>query len=700
MDSSTSGDHATVGSSWDIIQANIDGAVIGPASSTDNGIVRYNSTTGTLIQDSLATIDDNGSINIPSGQKYKINNNNLDATDVGAEPTISSKNTAFNKNFGSTPTDVKINGTQAVGSIDEIARIDHVHPIDSTRAELSHTHSESEITSLVTDLSSKLKKSPVIITVGSSDCDYTNISAALAAITDASATKQYCIIGYGNVEDTSLITWKSYVDLQGIGLNWNINTATNGLGLTLTDLVRVTIQDVIIRRNGTVTVASSVIRICGNCDKTVKIINLTAYNEISAVVAGCHGIQIDGTCTSILRLCHGYGGGATYSCGIYIISSAAPELISCTGFGGNGGNNCWGVCIGGASSPLLTGCTGIGGNGGTSCRGFYINESCSPIMTSCLGKYPTFMSYHEFTGSNSTILPFSGKPYFLQSIYVAVGTPGAAGSTLSIGTSAGGSQIASAIPMDSAGGKYFAFIPQAFAADATIYLTFSDVATRATIFYSVGYNFATTQGLYNDTLGMPRFLNCSFLGNMASVGLYVSTQAMVEACLYSNCMFKTAGSTSYSVQGASAGKINAKNCTFVGPLLNAIPEGKVINIPMFESSSSLLLENPGTSYTELTPLEKFRSAVDFTYMDARLVRVAISGIGNETGTKGIEIFNVTDGSTVCSVTWTASTQQNALAGSWTSLALSTAKTLAIRVKGFSAAEDISLDKVVLQILEV
>ena len=559
---------------------------------------------------------------------------------------------------------------------------------------------ESQVSGLVTDLSSKLKISPVIITVGSSNCDYTTMNDALAAIIDAGPTKQYCIVGYGNIEDTGLINWKSYIDLQGIGLNWNINTATNGFGLTLIDLAKVTIQDVIVRRNGAITGASGVLRICGNCGKTVKIINLTVYNEITASVAACHGIQVDGTATPILRLCHGYGGGSTYSCGIYIVGSASPELISCTGFGGNGGSNCWGVCIGGASSPLLTGCTGIGGNGGTSCRGFYINESCSPIMTSCLGKYPTFMSYHEFTGSNSTILPFSSKPYFLQSIYVAIGTPGAAGSTLSIGTSAGGSQIASGISTAVAGGQYFAFIPQAFAADAPIYLTFSDTATRATIFYSVGYNYSTTQGLYNDTLGMPRFLNCSFLGNMASAGLYVSAQAMTEASLYSNCMFKTAGSTSYSAQGASAGKIWAENCTFVGPWLNAIAIGKIIHVPMFESDTALLLENPGTSYVELTPLEKYRSAVDFTYMDARLARVVVSGIGNESGTKGVEIYNVTDGSTVCNVTWTANTQQNALAGSWTSIALTAAKTLAIRVKGYSATEDISLEKVVLQILEV
>lgn len=59
-DSTASGNHATVGANWNITQANIDGAVVGPATSTDNAISRFDNTTGKLIQNSLATIDDAG----------------------------------------------------------------------------------------------------------------------------------------------------------------------------------------------------------------------------------------------------------------------------------------------------------------------------------------------------------------------------------------------------------------------------------------------------------------------------------------------------------------------------------------------------------------------------------------------------------------------------------------------------------------
>jgi len=58
------------------------GDVTGPASSTDNAAVRWNGTGGDAIQDSSATIDDNGSVNIPSGQSYKINSTALAYTDI------------------------------------------------------------------------------------------------------------------------------------------------------------------------------------------------------------------------------------------------------------------------------------------------------------------------------------------------------------------------------------------------------------------------------------------------------------------------------------------------------------------------------------------------------------------------------------------------------------------------------------------
>jgi hypothetical protein len=52
VDGSPSGDQAAVGANWVIVQTNIDGAVIGPVSSTDGNIVLFDGTTGKLIKNS------------------------------------------------------------------------------------------------------------------------------------------------------------------------------------------------------------------------------------------------------------------------------------------------------------------------------------------------------------------------------------------------------------------------------------------------------------------------------------------------------------------------------------------------------------------------------------------------------------------------------------------------------------------------
>ncbi len=99
------------------------GDVTGAASSTDNAITRFNGTGGKTIQNSSATVDDNGSVNIPSGQNYKINGTNLAAADVGAEPADS--------------TILKEANLAGSGSATTPAKSDHDHtgtyePADST----------------------------------------------------------------------------------------------------------------------------------------------------------------------------------------------------------------------------------------------------------------------------------------------------------------------------------------------------------------------------------------------------------------------------------------------------------------------------------------------------------------------------------------------------------------------------------------
>lgn len=63
---------------------------------------------------------------------------------IGAEAAFT-KNTAFNKNFETSAANIKANGTAAVGTSSNVARADHVHPTDTTRA------SAADLTSHIND---------------------------------------------------------------------------------------------------------------------------------------------------------------------------------------------------------------------------------------------------------------------------------------------------------------------------------------------------------------------------------------------------------------------------------------------------------------------------------------------------------------------------------------------------------------------
>lgn len=126
---------------------------------------------------------------------------------------------------------------------------------------------------------------------------------------------------------------------------------------------------------------------------------------------------------------------------------------------------------------------------------------------------------------------------------------------------------------------------------------------------------------------------------------------------------------------------------------DALP--KVMLIPLL--LAQVIATDPGTAYVELSAL--YRTNVDFSKLAVKQARVIISGIGNEaTAGKGIEIYNSTDGAAICEVTWDGDAQQNGLVGTWTDCNLRAAKDIQVRVKASSVTEDITVDKVELQVL--
>ncbi|MBA7709342.1 hypothetical protein ES703_118257 [subsurface metagenome] len=129
----------------------------------------------------------------------------------------------------------------------------------------------------------------------------------------------------------------------------------------------------------------------------------------------------------------------------------------------------------------------------------------------------------------------------------------------------------------------------------------------------------------------------------------------------------------------------------------SIPDGLPKTLSYTLLSTQVVSSAPGTAYIELSAL--YRTNIDFSRLAVKRARVIVSAIGNEAGAgKGIEIYNSSDAAAICAATWDGSAQQNGLAGSWTVCSLRAAKDIQVRVKGSSATEDITVDRVELQLM--
>jgi hypothetical protein len=57
---------------------------------------------------------------------------------IGTKEPIINKNTAFNQNFETSSSNIKMNGTVSVGTSNNIARVDHIHPSDTSKVAKSN----------------------------------------------------------------------------------------------------------------------------------------------------------------------------------------------------------------------------------------------------------------------------------------------------------------------------------------------------------------------------------------------------------------------------------------------------------------------------------------------------------------------------------------------------------------------------------
>ena len=322
--------------------------------------------------------------------------------------------------------------------------------------------------------------------------------------------------GAGSGEATGIqIQGSGDVTLQScMGIGGGTTTSSNSIGVTIVGTANVNATG-LIGIGGSGTGADNAGIYIGNSNPDTLLSGLEGYGGINSI-PGSGGIGFmegDSKC----KITGAIGKGSGNKPGIFLREGSSPVLVGCTGEGGDNGGP--GFDIYDASSPSVSGCIGIGGSEAIDSYAFYIDGASAPTLDGCTGtplKFPQKWSYDD--ANNGRFQPFAGHPYQLITAFVQVVNPAAAGATLELGTSIGGSEIASAIPIDVAGSQFIDFVKVEVAAASYMYATPSVAINDGDIivYYSVITNYATSYGLFMGSIGAVRISNSSFYSNGAS----------------------------------------------------------------------------------------------------------------------------------------------------------------------------------------
>jgi microcystin-dependent protein len=147
------------------------------------------------------------------------------------EPVITTKNSAFNKNYGTDVGKLKQNGVAAVGTEDSIARLDHVHPSDTAKADLTYVNTQLALKPNTTDVNTalnlKLDKTSVVNTLTSTSTTDTLAAAQGKVLQDTKLDKT-------SVKDTltSTSTTDALATSAGKQLKDLVDTKANSSDIT------------------------------------------------------------------------------------------------------------------------------------------------------------------------------------------------------------------------------------------------------------------------------------------------------------------------------------------------------------------------------------------------------------------------------------------------------------------------------------
>lgn len=249
------------------------------------------------------------------------------------------------------------------------------------------------------------------------------------------------------------------------------------------------------------------------------------------------------------------------------IGNATPILDNCTGHGTKMGSA--GFLISFANSPVLNNCVAVPGPLANS-YGFDIQHNAAPFLNNC-AVIPNRSDYYWYylTTNNGQFRPFATIPYQIYAINIQV-INALAGGTLDIGTSIGGTEIATNIDISSTGFKFFPITQAEIAGNGYMYATPSSPISNndIRIYYNVAYNYADNYAIHLNTKGHAKIEGGNFIVNGASDCVYIALNTLDWEI--NNATLETLDRTNqYSVNAyAALSNIPILNSALIGPTNN------------------------------------------------------------------------------------------------------------------------------------
>ena len=309
------------------------------------------------------------------------------------------------------------------------------------------------------------------------------------------------------------------------------------------------------------------------------------------------GIYVAEESDATVKNCIGYGNtGLVFNgfstCGIISDNNDMSTFTNCKGYGGDGAAYSHGILAWGCSAATFIGCEGIPGkyNGGSSySSGWYLTQNATPKLINCTGQSPTLGVKYVYSASGSHQFPdpaplaagYEIVMYSMQ-IYINNSTPGV---TLSVGTTPGGSNIASGIDCSLPPGSAPAFglgriaiYPgqHIYATPSGGTLPDSSILFYYTIMYSLPYATAITL----DTPGNATITNCTFIGSASVDGVvYIKNTTFINWSMTGCSIISIDDPSTYTaIKAASA----ITNC----PIYLSTITGQLSNITSFAAGTA------------------------------------------------------------------------------------------------------------------